>query len=185
MQSSSPRVSLLLVGPRACGKTTLGRHLAAALGLPFTDLDELIIVRAGRSIDTLVAAEGWEGFRDLESRVLAEQFEERDGPARVLATGGGAVVREANRAMIHQAKASGWRVVYLSARPEVLHARLCQDPKEAQRPALTDLDPQAEIRAVLAEREPYYTDVADLTLSAENDISSLVATVRNALNRQA
>ena len=88
------RTNIVLVGMPGCGKTTVGRELARLSGKPFVDLDEEIVRRAGKSIPDIFREEGEAAFRDLESRVLAEVCA---GHGQVVATGGGAVLREENR----------------------------------------------------------------------------------------
>ena len=100
------RDHVVLVGPMGSGKSTLGRALAARLARPFVDVDARIEADAGCSIAALFAAEGEAGFRAREARVLAAVL---GGPAAVIATGGGAVLAEANRTAMRAAGV----VVYL------------------------------------------------------------------------
>jgi shikimate kinase len=150
--------NILLVGYRGTGKTTVGRLLAGRLGRPFADADDLIEAAAGRSIAAIFAAEGEPGFRDREAAALAD-LSARTG--WVIATGGGAVLREANR----RALKTGGFVVWLTAAPETLWERLRADPTTAaRRPNLTATGGAAEVRALVAAREPLYREVADLTV---------------------
>lgn len=132
------------------GKSTVGRQLARRLGLPFFDSDHLIEQRLGCSIREYFAREGEAAFRDVEEQVLTELAR---GPAAVVATGGGAVLREANRRHLREAG----RVVYLRSTPEELHRRLRHD---TQRPLLQVADPLARLRTLYAERDPLYRDAA-------------------------
>jgi len=157
--------NIFLIGPRASGKTTLGRELAARLGRPFVDLDAFFGTRYGESIAALVAREGWEAFRDAETCVLRDVAAT---PGHVVATGGGVVLREENRRIL----AKGY-VIYLQVRPERLAERLLADPNEAQRPSLTGRGLQEEITTVLAEREPLYLALAHAVL-AEQPLDALV-----------
>ncbi|MFB6259776.1 MAG: shikimate kinase, partial [Thiohalorhabdaceae bacterium] len=100
---------IFLVGPMGSGKSTVGRALAARLGTNLVDLDELVAAGAGLSIPEIFEAEGEAGFRDREQAALADIADLR-GPL-VVATGGGAVLREANRRRMAEAG----RVVYLHA----------------------------------------------------------------------
>ncbi|MBN2141131.1 MAG: shikimate kinase AroL [Desulfovibrionaceae bacterium] len=150
--------NIYLIGARASGKTSLGRALARALGRDFVDTDALIQERAGMSVARIVAAEGWEGFRDRETEVL-EAVAAKTG--LVAACGGGLVLRERNRGLL----AAGL-VLYLDAGPEVLASRLSLDPNESQRPSLTGRPIEDEIRAVLKEREPLYLSCARAVLDA-------------------
>lgn len=158
MATARPR-NVFLVGPRGSGKTTVGRLAAERLGLAFVDTDALLGERAGGTIADFVAAHGWDAFRDLEHAVLRDVCA-REG--QVVATGGGIVLREDNRALL---KAHGL-TVYLLADVPTLFARLEKDPNAAQRPALTDSPLRQEIGAVLNEREPLYFAVADAVLQA-------------------
>ena len=100
---------LFLVGPRACGKTTLARELAARLGWSSTDTDQWLLERTGASVADLVSAEGWEGFRRREAEALRAVARTRT----VVATGGGMVLLPENRAFMRK---SG-PVLYLEAPP--------------------------------------------------------------------
>lgn len=146
--------SLVLVGLPGSGKSTVGRHLARRLGLPFHDSDHVIEQRIGCSIRAFFEREGETPFRDLEQDVLAELAA---GPACVLATGGGSVLREANRAALR----SAGPVVYLRSTPEELWRRLRHD---TQRPLLQVADPQARLRQLFAERDPLYRESADFII---------------------
>lgn len=146
--------NIYLVGPRACGKTTIGRMLATALGRPFVDLDEEFVENTGRTIADVVETEGWEGFRELETAVLAAVAET---PGNVVATGGGVVLKARNRELL-----AGGVVIYLQTDPEKVVERLMEELKPVQRPALTDLSLEDEVRKTVREREPYYLAVAQM-----------------------
>ena len=146
---SSPPVSVALVGMPGSGKSALGRRLAQRLGWPFVDLDQVIEERAGCTIRELFEREGEAHFRDMEQRVIAEFS--RGAVASVIATGGGAVLRPENRAMLR----SGPRVIYLWSSPEALYRRLRHDVK---RPLLQD--PLARLRSLYDARDPLYREVA-------------------------
>jgi shikimate kinase len=153
-----------LVGYRGCGKTTVARLLARRLGLPAIDADDVLEARAGRSIAALVADAGEPAFRDLESEVLAELLA---GPPAVLATGGGVVLRDVNRARL---RSSGRPVIWLQADASVIRSRLAADPTTAsRRPGLTGADPLAEVADALAARAPLYAEVADVAFDATSD----------------
>jgi shikimate kinase len=150
----SAEKNIYLVGPRACGKTTIGRMLAKALGRPFMDLDEEFVETTGRTIADVVETEGWDSFRELETAVLAAVAET---PGNVVATGGGAVLKARNRELL-----SGGVVVYLQTDPEKVVERLMAELKPEQRPALTELSLEDEVRKTVLDREPYYMAVAHL-----------------------
>lgn len=149
---------LILIGYRGTGKTTVGRVLATKLERAFFDADELVESVAGCSIADIFARGGEPDFRDREAAALAQLCAR---PPAVLATGGGAILRESNRALL---KASGF-VVWLTAPPEVLWARICADTvTAARRPALTSKCGEEEVRALLAAREPLYRETADFVV---------------------
>lgn len=150
---------VFLIGYRGVGKSTVGERLAARLGWRALDADVELERRAGRSIADIFAAEGEPHFRDLEAALLAELAATTD---TVVSLGGGAVLREENR----RALAAG-RVVWLTAPAEVLAERLAADPTTAaRRPNLTAQGGLAEIRTLLAAREPLYRACAEFTLDA-------------------
>ena len=136
------------------GKSTAGRHLAAHLHLPFVDADTEIERRIGMSIRAYFEREGEPAFRDVEEQVLAELAR---GPAQIIATGGGSVLREANRRALHDHTT----VVYLRAAPEELFRRLRHD---RQRPLLQVADPLRKLRDLFRERDPLYSETAHFTI---------------------
>lgn len=141
---------LVLVGLPGSGKSTVGRQLARRLGLPFTDTDHAIEQRIGCSIREFFEREGEAAFRDIEEATIAEQVQQAVG---VLATGGGAVLRPANRERLR----AGGHVVYLRSTPEELFRRLRND---TNRPLLQVDDPLARLRALYDERDPLYRETA-------------------------
>lgn len=141
---------LFLVGMPGSGKSTVGRQLSRRLGLPFFDSDHVIEQRLGCTIREYFEREGEAAFREVEEQVLAELA---GGAPAVIATGGGAVLREPNR----RAMRDGGRVIYLRASPEELYRRLRHD---TQRPLLQVADPLARLRAMHAERDPLYREAA-------------------------
>jgi shikimate kinase len=141
-----------LVGMPGSGKSTVGRHVARHLGLPFVDTDHLIEQRIGCSIREYFELHGEPAFRDVEAQVLADVMAAAD-PA-VVATGGGVVLREANREALHRAST----VFYLRSTPEDLARRLRHD---THRPLLQGGgDPLRRLRALYAERDPLYRRTA-------------------------
>lgn len=140
---------LILVGLPGSGKSTVGRQIARRLALPFTDSDHVIEQRIGCSIRTFFEREGEAAFRDIEESVIAELCA-KDG---VMATGGGAVLRPANRQRLRE----GAQVVYLRAAPEDLFRRVKHDKK---RPLLQVADPLAQLRSLFVERDPLYCETA-------------------------
>ena len=141
---------IALVGMPGCGKSTVGRHLARQLGLRFVDSDTEIEHRLGATIRDWFAQHGEAAFRDVEQTVI-EELTQVDSV--VLATGGGAVLRPANRDALH----GRCQVFYLRSSPEELHRRLRHD---TQRPLLQVGDPQRRLRELFRERDPLYRKTA-------------------------
>jgi shikimate kinase len=166
---SQPRRGLALVGARGTGKTTVGRLVAERLGCEFVDLDENLEHTIGIPIHEVFTRYGEPGFRDLEEALLRD-WTQKAGV--VMATGGGVVIREANRQRLRE---FGF-VVWLTAEPDVLAARLEADPTGvAKRPPLTAAGTLAEIAQVLAVRTPLYREVADAVVDTTERTPSEVA----------
>lgn len=168
----APPHTILLIGPRAAGKTTIGRLVADRLGVAFSDLDER--VRAGFGGATV--AEIWErdgepAFRDAETRELAASLAD---PPGVLALGGGTPMIAAARRLIDDARRAGRvHVVLLLADASTLAARIARDP--GRRPSLTDAAPDGEAAATLAARLPTYRTLADESHDTGGDEPAVVA----------
>lgn len=147
-------MTLVLVGLPGSGKSTVGRQLARRLRLPFTDTDHEIEQRIGCSIREFFEREGEAPFRDIEEAVIRDLTQGREG---VLATGGGAVLRPANRDNLRRAG----HVIYLRSTPEELFKRLRHD---ANRPLLQVADPLARLRSLYDERDPLYRETAHFVI---------------------
>ena len=145
--------TIVLVGMMGAGKSTVGRRLAARLGLAFIDADIEIEAAAGMTIPEIFAAHGEQYFRDGEARVIARLL---DGGPCVLATGGGAFMRAETRERIRARGISLW----LKADADVLLRRV---KRRSDRPLLQTADPAATIEKLIAERYPVYAE-ADLTV---------------------
>jgi shikimate kinase len=157
--------NIFLVGPMGAGKSTVGRHLARALGRDFFDSDKEIEKRTGVSISWIFEMEGEAGFRAREQKVIDDLSQLKD---IVLATGGGAILSDDNRRLLR----SRGHVVYLSASPEQLFRRTSKDKS---RPLLQTDNPKQKIINLLAERGPLYESVADIELrTGEQSISHAV-----------
>ncbi|MSP27329.1 MAG: shikimate kinase AroK [Methylococcales bacterium] len=143
--------NIYLVGLMGAGKTTIGRQLARTLKLPFYDSDKAIEESTGVDIPTIFEFEGEEGFRDREQKML-QQLTKMDGI--VLATGGGAILREENRQLL---KDNGF-IVYLQCSVDRILERTRRD---TQRPLLNTNDPRERIESLFAQREPLYLSCAD------------------------
>ncbi|WP_169978872.1 shikimate kinase [Tautonia rosea] len=160
------RRGIALVGYRATGKSTVGRIVADRLGWAFEDADDALEGRIGQSIASLFAEHGEGTFRDLEEATLAELTTRS---RLVLASGGGAVLREANRTALQRFGFVAW----LSARPETLVDRLRRDP--ANRPALTSAGLLDEVATMLRQREDLYRSVADERIEVDERSAEQVA----------
>jgi shikimate kinase len=158
-------VKVLLVGLPGSGKSTVGRQLARRLNLPFTDSDTVIEQRLGCSIRSFFEREGEDAFRDVEEQVIAELCTREDG---VIATGGGAVLRAANRDRL---RAAG-HVVYLRSTPEDVFRRVKHD---RNRPLLQVDDPMKRLRELYAQRDPLYRETAHFVIeTAHPSVPTLV-----------
>ncbi|WP_404666567.1 shikimate kinase [Roseateles asaccharophilus] len=158
---------MALVGMPGGGKSTVGKQLARQIGVPFVDSDHEIELRIGGSIKQFFDSHGEAAFRDLETEVIAELLE-RPGEC-VLATGGGAVLRDRNRDILH-ARAT---VLYLRSTPEDLYRRLRHD---TTRPLLQVRDPLAKLRELHQQRDPLYRRCAHYVLEgARGSVHSLVS----------
>ena len=152
----TPR-NVYLVGMMAVGKTTVGRHLASRLDFTFHDTDQVIENRAGADISWIFELEGEERFRDREQQVI-EELTLCEGI--VLATGGGAVLREANRTLLRERGT----VVYLRSGVDLILERTRSDRR---RPLLQVDDVQERIERLTVERGPLYESVAHLAITVD------------------
>jgi len=162
-------MNLVLIGYRGTGKSTIGKILAARLGRLIVSTDREVVRRAGSSIPDIVAAHGWEHFRDLETAVC-EDLAGRDN--LVIDTGGGAVLRDQN---VNVFKRNG-RLFWLTASVETIAARIGSD---SQRPSLTGTKSHVdEIQDVLAQRTPKYLAAADVIVATDaRSIDEVAATI--------
>ena len=148
--------NIVLIGFMGCGKSSIGRRLAARLGYDFIDSDELITARAGKSITDIFAQEGEERFRERETAELQDLV----GSSRiVLATGGGAVLREHNRDLLKRIGT----VVWLHSDPETLFERASRNRK---RPLLEVENPRTTFNTLLESRLPVYGNACTMRVDA-------------------
>ena len=141
---------IALVGLPGSGKSTIGRQLARRLGLVSLDTDHVIEQRIGCSIREYFEREGEASFRDVEQTVIDDVTQSHNG---ILSTGGGSVLRLANREHLHLR----CQVVYLRSSPEEIFRRLRHD---MQRPLLQVDDPLTRLRDLYAIRDPLYRETA-------------------------
>lgn len=159
------RGNLFLVGLPGAGKSTLGRQLARRLHKRFVDADAELERHLGVSIPTIFEIEGEAGFRDREEATIAELTRLQDV---VLSTGGGAVLRPANRLLL---KENG-TVIYLHAEPSTLWERVRHS---RNRPLLQTGDPMARLLQLYGERDALYREVANHVVESErNEVMRLV-----------
>ena len=165
--------SVVLVGLMGCGKSAIGRRLAAKLALPFVDADEEIEKAAGKSIEDIFADHGEPYFREGERKVLSRLL--RSGP-QVLATGGGAFMNEETRGAIAEHGISVW----LRAELPLLVRRV---GKRGNRPLLKGGDPEAVLQNLMTTRYPIYAQ-ADLTVESRDvPHEVIVAEIAERLNQ--
>lgn len=148
-----------------CGKSTVGRSLARHLGVRLVDTDAEVERRVGMPVRAYFETHGEPAFRDVEQEVVDEVTRQE---GLVIATGGGAVLRQANRDALHERA----RVFYLRATPEELHRRLRHD---THRPLLQVADPLRRLRDLYRERDPLYRRTAHFTVdNARPSVQGLV-----------
>lgn len=139
------------------GKTTIGRLLAKRLKKPFWDCDKELVLRTGVDIPTIFDYEGEEGFRHRES-VMLEELCKKLG--MVLATGGGAVLREQNRLLFEKQGL----VIYLRVS---IDTQLRRTSRDRNRPLLQTPNPRAKLEELKKQRTPLYLEVADMVLDTD------------------
>jgi Shikimate kinase len=138
------------------GKSSVGRRLAAMTGHRFVDTDEIVSSQEGRSISAIFAAQGESHFRDLEAQALGSLV---DVCGLIVATGGGIVLRESNREILHRIGAVAW----LDADPDVLFERVARNRR---RPLLQTDDPRATFDSLLESRREIYAATADFRVDS-------------------
>ena len=151
-------MNLVLIGYRGTGKSTVGKILADRLGRELVSTDAAIVKRANLAIPDIVARDGWDHFRDLESQVCRE-LAGKDG--LIIDTGGGAILRPENVACLK----AGGVLFWLTAEVGTIAARIGGD---TQRPSLTGTKSLTEeIEEVLRERRPKYEAAADHRIATD------------------
>ncbi|GAA1304789.1 shikimate kinase [Pseudonocardia xinjiangensis] len=155
---------MVIVGPPGAGKTTVGRVLARRLGVEFTDVDALLVERAGKPIADIFLQDGEDVFRAMEREVVAEALAGTDG---VLALGGGSVLAAQTRERLR-----GHRVVYLTVG---LADGLRRTGMSTARPLLAGVNPRATFKALLDARAPLYREVATVEIETDRRSANQVA----------
>jgi shikimate kinase len=158
--------NIILVGPMGSGKSTIGNIIARRLNREFQDSDHHIERRTGVDIARIFDIEGEQGFRDRETSALQELLSENN---RVIATGGGSVVRSENQQLLKQ---QGY-VVFLDTSLNQQMQRLRRDKK---RPLLQTDDPRGRLELLTRERRPIYLDLADLVIKTDKRVARRLAT---------
>jgi len=165
---------IFLVGPRGCGKTTVGLELARVCQSQFVDTDHWLQEHAGQTIAEIVEKEGWDSFRARETATL----EAVTAPSSVIATGGGIILAACNRQFMREKGI----VIYLCAPVSTLVERLEAFPEEGQRPALTAKPLSEEVSDVLSERDALYREAAhhvvDASAPPEAVVIQIITTLR-------
>lgn len=164
--------NIILVGLMGAGKSTIGRSLAKQLNKDFYDSDRVIEERTGVDIATIFEIEGEEGFREREEQVIAELCKMKN---IVLATGGGCILREANRKNMRK---SG-HVIYLRTSADLLYSRIRFDKT---RPLMQTKSPIDTLKKLLDDREPFYLEVADkIIMTGKQKANIIVKRVEESL----
>ncbi|MFC7291315.1 shikimate kinase [Hirschia litorea] len=166
------KCTIVLVGIMGAGKSSVGRRLAQALGIPFHDSDDEVEKAASMKIPEIFAKHGEEEFRRGESSVIKRLLDE---PRMVLATGGGAFMNEATRQLMQEKAVTVW----LKADLETLWRRVS---KKGGRPLLKKQNPKQVLADLLTEREPVYALADYEVVSVDGPHKITVEAVRSALN---
>jgi shikimate kinase len=163
----SAPLTIVLVGLMGSGKTTVGKRVARLLNCEFVDLDDAVSQSHGASVRDIFSQQGEEVFRDYESAALVNMLQHRNS-SLVLATGGGAVIRQSNRDIISE---SADHVVWLDAHVDELVQRT---QTNSGRPLL-DGDPRAVLAALMHARQAWYEAVATMKVETQNHTAAQVA----------
>ena len=157
--------NIILIGPMGSGKSTIGNIIARRLHREFQDSDQFIEKRTGVDIARIFDIEGEQGFRDRESSALQELLAENN---RVIATGGGSVLRQENQQLLKQ---KGY-IIFLDTSVKQQLQRLRRDKK---RPLLQTDNPRERLEALFEARHPIYLDLADLAVKTDKRVARRLA----------
>ena len=166
--------SVILVGMMGAGKTSVGKRLAAALGVPFRDADKEIQEAAGCTVNEIFERLGEPAFREGERKVIARLLGE---PPHILATGGGAFMDAKTRAAVKEHAISVW----LKADVDLLLSRVT---RKDTRPLLRNTDPRAALDKLLKDREPLYAQADITVMSDAGPHETVVKRILKALNQR-
>lgn len=167
--------NIYLIGPMGSGKTSVGKLLAAELGLKFIDIDHFIEKKSGVNIPWIFDVEGESGFRAREQQAVKELVEKR---GLVLATGGGTVAHDPSRNLL----AGRGLIIYLHATPEQQLGRVSQD---TNRPLVANGQAKDVLQALFEKREPLYREIADVVFNTgEKGLTSMVRDIVNHLEKE-
>ncbi|MDR3234028.1 MAG: shikimate kinase [Planctomycetaceae bacterium] len=156
-------MSIILIGYRCTGKTSVARQLGSRLMLPVIDSDSVIEERTGKNVAEIFAQCGENVFRDIEESVITDVL--ASGETFVLSCGGGVILRQTNRQRLR----SAGKVYWLTATPETIIERMRADTQSASlRPNLTVLTPLEEIKTLLTQRQPLYAETAHETIETDH-----------------
>jgi len=166
-QNGMLRPRPLLIGLMGCGKSSIGKRLAARLDMPLIDLDDMIVDQASMPIPEIFKRFGEAHFRDIESEALRQIIKRQ----AIIATGGGVVLREKNRQILKKYPP----VIWLKASPEFLAERIAGDPN---RPLIANEDALQKLTELADARYPLYAACANLVIGRDDmnkdDISTLI-----------
>ncbi len=171
-------MNIILIGFRGTGKTTIGKMLAQRLGKEFVDADEYLEQKEGKTVKDIFAEGGENLFREIETEIIAELCLSDN---RVVATGGGAILREEN---VKTLKKSGI-IILLEADTDTIYKRIHRDARtEQRRPSLTNRNAYEEIEYLLEYRRPLYDKTADFvinttSMSAADAANKIITFLRN------
>lgn len=165
MDNAPARQNILLVGFMGCGKSAAGRLIAAKLGFQFVDTDRLVVRNTGLQIVEIFQKHSEACFRDQETLALKSL---RNHTGRVIATGGGIVLRKTNAALLRRLGFVAW----LTAREEVILERVLRNDK---RPLVQTGTPRETIRQLLAQRIPLYNAAAQCVIDTDGKTIQEVA----------
>ena len=157
--------NIILIGPMGSGKSTIGSIIAKRLNREFQDSDHYIEDRTGVDIARIFDIEGEQGFRDRESNALVDLLSQDN---RVIATGGGSVLRKENQKLL---KKEGY-IIFLDTSVKQQMQRLERDKK---RPLLQTENPRERLEALFDERRPIYLELADLAVKTDRRVARRLA----------